>query len=282
MKSKKELIDEYLRSPLLIGQKMIYKNDKGFNKMGILTELTSSHIKLKDLDSGRMPTYRTFTMEEYHTEGLPIRDTSHIGYNPMQDTSHLRLIKVLQFSFESIMIDFGYRRDGTPYKDNSYGEDWKDVERMNWNPKIIDKNGIEHDLQRGFEWELKHKQLLVDSVYNSRFLGSILVRVRSSAWIDRQAKSGKYTAFKEVIDGKQRVSTLIEFIQDKFLDAQGRKFSDFSKNAQREFMKNVKLNYSEISETATDEQVAKMFLSLNIGGIPVSDSHINTVEAIQF
>ena len=71
-------------------------------------------------------------------------------------------------------------------------------------------------------WELKDKQLLIESIYNGINCGKIVLRDRGYNYIISELNKGnKEVAFRDVVDGKQRIGALLDFVNDKFPDLHG-------------------------------------------------------------
>ena len=85
-------------------------------------------------------------------------------------------------------------------------------------------NGINFDVeyQRDYCWSLEDKQKLIDSIFKHVDIGKIVLVNRDilEPW--------------EVLDGKQRLSTIRDFYEDKFT-YRGKKYSELSKQDRRYF-----------------------------------------------
>ena len=119
------------------------------------------------------------------------------------------------------------------------------------------------DYQRGNVWELSDKVALIDSIF-------------------RNIDIGKFTFIKnsilepiEVLDGKQRITAILEFYEDRF-EYKGCKFSDLSRKDQRHFT-SYNISWGE-SEGLTKEQKLRYFIKLNTTGKPIDKKHIEHVK----
>ena len=83
----------------------------------------------------------------------------------------------------------------------------------------------------------------------------------------------------EILDGKQRVITLIEFFEDRF-KYKGLKFSELHWRDQNHF-ENYNISYAEATPMS-HEQKYRYFLKLNVAGKPVDPEHIRHVESLLF
>ena len=93
------------------------------------------------------------------------------------------------------------------------------IMELNWNPCIYDEDGNKKYYQRDFVWNLENKQNRVESIYNHVDCGKILVRVFE--WDEREVKASTVEtnlAFHDIVDGKQRLKTIQEFLLGEFPD----------------------------------------------------------------
>lgn len=156
-----------------------------------------------------------------------------------------------------------------------------DIPYVNWNPAIVDKNGNEVVYQRDFCWSLNDKQALLESIYNRIDIGKVVIRERPYSWVVKRLKEGKEAAFCEVVDGKQRLKTIFEFVLGEFPDMNGNYFDDLSEEAKSRFFNFHGVAYGELGENATDEDVKAVFLGVNFTGVQMSQEHIDFVKSIQ-
>lgn len=145
--------------------------------------------------------------------------------------------------------------------------------RINFNPYVETPDGIEY-YQRGLVWTEEQKKLLIDSIYQNIEIGKFLFRKNT---YEREVKTGFGW---DLVDGKQRLTTIIDFINNKFTDSYGNYFKDLSDKAQTSFVGFDSLSYGELDEKTTDRQVSEQFLKLNFTGTPMSPEHIEYVKSI--
>lgn len=103
-----------------------------------------------------------------------------------------------------------------------------------------------------YKWSLENRQNLIDSVYGNLCCGEIMTR--------KIETDGKLSY--EVIDGKQRLITVSEFMNDMFPDRNGNLFSDFSKKAKEIFLKR-KCFILTIFGNISDEKAFELFVMNN-------------------
>lgn len=128
---------------------------------------------------------------------------------------------------------------------------------------------FEPDYQRGYVWSQEDKELLLDSVFNNIDIGKfVFIQLP-----DRLYEEGKYTY--EILDGKQRLSTLIEFYENK-LAYKGKYFNDLSGKDKGVFMRHD-VSYAEVAESDR-KTVLKYFLMLNRTGKVMDKEHLKAVE----
>jgi hypothetical protein len=129
--------------------------------------------------------------------------------------------------------------------------------------------GVEVDppYQRGLEWSLEDKQLLINSILKDLDIGKF-VFVRNSY----KEEGAGYT----VLDGKQRLNAIREFYEDRFT-YNGLKYSELSFVDQYMFT-GKGISYAYINgENLTEKDIVRYFLRLNQGGVVVSKEHLDKI-----
>lgn len=121
------------------------------------------------------------------------------------------------------------------------------------------------NLQRGHVWTLSQKQELIRSIILGRTINMFTIIIQKLA--DKSQKI-------EVIDGKQRMTAIIEFLRGEF-EVDGYYHKDFG----YEFKTNLDLKatvyYSyDGEEQITDTQKIELFKLLNFGGTPQDKEHL--------
>lgn len=125
------------------------------------------------------------------------------------------------------------------------------------------------DYQRGYVWEQKDKELLLDSIFKNIEIGKfVLIHLSDDEWIKRNLSY-------EILDGKQRLSTLIKFYENK-LSYKGKYYNDLSGKDRNTFLEH-RIAVAEVRETDR-KTVLKYFLMLNRTGKAMDQSHLNEVE----
>ncbi|MFD0616008.1 DUF262 domain-containing protein [Paenibacillus sp. GCM10027629] len=129
---------------------------------------------------------------------------------------------------------------------------------------------LDPDYQRDYVWELEDKVRLIDSVFSNVDIGKFSVIQRDpKTWV----RSGQGY---EIIDGKQRLMTLMAYYEDRFA-WNGKKYSDLTSREQNHFM-NYPIVFAEVKDM-TREQTLRYFLMLNTVGKTMDAEHIDRVRA---
>jgi hypothetical protein len=124
------------------------------------------------------------------------------------------------------------------------------------------------DYQREHVWTLDDKVALIDSIFNNVDIGKFLFTQR------RESHPGKYY---EVIDGKQRLTALCEFYEDRF-QYKGYYFSQLSPLDKNKFLGHG-ISYGTL-ENPTLEKIYKSFIKMNTCGKPMDHKHIEKVQKL--
>jgi len=120
--------------------------------------------------------------------------------------------------------------------------------------------------QREYVWEQQDKVNLIRSIFNNIDIGKFVFVRRPYAF------KGE---LHEILDGKQRLLTLIEFYENK-LEVDGLTYNDLSYREQRHF-DNFPISYAELTNV-TEEQKVRYFLMLNTSGKTMGEEHLKKVE----
>lgn len=271
---KEELIEAFLAEPLKVGDRVIVRGLGIQNK----EQFGSSSTEVKEINDDlsividHNRSVITVQKEDYK------KCVRHIGAYPFQEKPWDSEIRTITFSLESVLcaIGFDYRK-GVFGKESIRGVEF---DELNWNPFFLDKSGNEVPYQRDFVWGLKDNQLLIESIYQGIDIGKIVIRKRSFKFVEDRIKDSKVPFFKEIVDGKQRLNAIVKFIAGEYPDLYDNYWDDLSLNAKNKFLNYLAFSYAEIGETATDDDVKKIFLNINFSGKQMTQDHIDYVKSI--
>lgn len=118
---------------------------------------------------------------------------------------------------------------------------------------------INESFQRHSVWSPQAKTLLIDSILNELPLPKIFIRTKIDAKLQK--------TIKEIVDGQQRIRSIVEFANDEFAlnnksdNFKGKKYSDLPDEAQQSFLGYVLT--AEQLLNATDDDIIDIFARLN-------------------
>jgi len=125
--------------------------------------------------------------------------------------------------------------------------------------------------QRELVWSSEDKENLIHSIFNYIDIGKF-------AFIELPYR-GEFDPNYEILDGKQRLSTLIEFYEDRLV-YRGKTFSELSPRDKHVFMEApISVGLGKDDWTLADR--IDYFLRLNISGVPQSQEHLQKVLELQ-
>jgi hypothetical protein len=133
---------------------------------------------------------------------------------------------------------------------------------------IITSFGVDMnpEYQRDLVWEEEDKVRLIDSLFNQVDIGK---------FVFRKLPFTSAGAGYEIVDGKQRLSALVDFMADKFA-YRGKTWSELSRT-DRNYIDNYAVSYAQVGEEYTRQQILDLFVRLNTGGKPMDPAHIARV-----
>jgi uncharacterized protein with ParB-like and HNH nuclease domain len=124
--------------------------------------------------------------------------------------------------------------------------------------------------QRGIVWDADDRTKLLDSVFAGRSIGAFITR--------RLKFQSGLPYYNEIVDGKQRVTTLVDFFLGRF-KYRGVGWDELSW-ADHNTFETFPITRIEVGEDVTDVQVLGLFVSVNDTGKPVSQEHIQRVKLL--
>lgn len=260
--TKQEKIEEYLSKPLETGDRIHVQGLDNQNKSSWFSTTEVVRIEGEDIFIKEYNKYRVVT-ENWK------KSIYNVGANPFP--KRREITQNMNYQLHSILSIL--------FKEDKYDIEGSTINASNFNPFVF-INGEKQYYQRPFVWELEDKQLLIESIYNGVDCGKILIRSRSWGELGELQKEGHELAWKDVVDGKQRLNAVKEFIDNKFRDLNGNYYKYLSDSAQRQFTDHQLFSYSELPENTKDEDVLRQFLRLNFAGVPQSKEHIEFVKSL--
>jgi len=131
-------------------------------------------------------------------------------------------------------------------------------------------SGVEFnvDYQRDYVWTIDDKIALIDSVFNNIDIGKFVL-VQCDLSVD-----GK---LYEIIDGKQRLSTLTDFYCDQF-KYNGYYYSELSNSDKNKFEEHS-VSYGYL-ENPTKKAILETFIKVNTTGKIMDKKHIDSVKEL--
>jgi uncharacterized protein with ParB-like and HNH nuclease domain len=152
--------------------------------------------------------------------------------------------------------------------------------------KYFRKNNIDWDvhlesigknLQRDFVWSIEQKRELINSILIGRHIPHCAV-------INTIDKNDDHKDLYLIIDGKQRLSTMFDFVDDKFtfvIDDTEYLFSELPADYQQAIM-HYHFRYYVVNEPwekrITDEQKITWFKFINFAGTPQDKEHLDSLK----
>lgn len=118
------------------------------------------------------------------------------------------------------------------------------------------------DYQRGAVWDDEDRQKLLDSLFNGRDIGRFVFKELPYTRIEKDR------CYYEIVDGKQRMLTLLAYFENRF-PYKGVYYNDLS-SKDKDWLMNASIGVAEINQNATRAEVLEVFLTLNEGGKPVA------------
>jgi hypothetical protein len=128
--------------------------------------------------------------------------------------------------------------------------------------------GVDFDVeyQREHVWGIDDKIALIDSIFNNIDIGKFVFIQR-----DFSVRAKLY----EILDGKQRLTTICEFVEDRF-KYKGFYYSELSNKDKNKF-KNHGITWGYL-ENPNKKAIFESFIKLNTCGKPMASKHIDKVK----
>lgn len=127
------------------------------------------------------------------------------------------------------------------------------------------------DYQRDFVWTEKQQEDYILNLFYE------MAEIRPTI-VEYYDESGDYVM--EILDGKQRLTTLIMFLEDK-IRCCGHLFSELCES-DRKFILNYNVRYTRINardfSKPSNNTLYQLFYEINVLGTKISDSHIDKIK----
>jgi len=123
------------------------------------------------------------------------------------------------------------------------------------------------NLQRPFCWTIQQKQSLILSIIKGVYIPKICVLV------DQNTDVYKY----QIIDGKQRLSAMLEFLSGGFPLSTGHYFNDCEPDLQsliKAYSPQCEAEYFVDSKPISDDAKIQWFEQINLTGTPQDEAHL--------
>ena len=120
--------------------------------------------------------------------------------------------------------------------------------------------------QRDLVWNKENKEKLIEALFSGRDIGKFV-------FVSDDTSDILY----EILDGKQRLTTIIEYVENKF-SYKGVFYKDLSMEDRRIF-KNRTVSIADIDKHFyTDKDIVSIFVDLNDTGVPVSKEFLDKIK----
>lgn len=133
---------------------------------------------------------------------------------------------------------------------------------------------LKPEYQRGLVWSLEQKQSYIMNLFLEK---AVVQPTLILNWIVEEDEKNTF----EVVDGVQRLSTLFDFLENKFPLSNGKYFYDLSSDDNR-FLLKLDVRYTRIEcicgRNLNLEEKIRLFLEINELGTKMSEEHIQKVK----
>lgn len=238
-----QIEEQYINEPTIfynVGEKVIYGNHPH-------AEIVEVHKGGKFYKVKTWGLYKEYTTEVYKENIFYLSWTDIEKFRTKEDNDKIEIFTQkdelrLNYSQSSIRDIFG--------KVYYFG--------LDMNPEY----------QRGNVWDLEDKRNLINSIFNNVDIGKFVY-----VYLPYKKNMPGY----EILDGKQRIATIVEFFENRF-SFKNKAYSELSWKDKSHF-KNYPISIAKI-ENATKRQKLLYFLKLNTGGRLVDHKHLEYVQSL--
>lgn len=121
------------------------------------------------------------------------------------------------------------------------------------------------DYQRGYVWQAADQQAFLDSVMNGRALGTFVIVRQGHPLTD------------ELLDGKQRVTTLLKFVNNE-ITYRGNYWAELSRADRYQFLGRNVSHLQVHNNGLKKSELLRIFLEVNSAGVPQTEEHLVKVR----
>lgn len=270
-KSKEQKLQEWLTSP-------VHEDDhfrvKGSDSIWFALGASQTKAGYMICNTDNTPNLRK-EVNMSHPDIYKVAD-DYQGVNPFVENS----IRFTNYDIQNILSTLGYERRERKIKCDKL-DDGLDFPYVNFEPYFIMPDGSKEHYQRGYVWTEEQKKALITTIYKGLDAGRIIVHTHPWDYQEKMVRSG-YTDFasRDVVDGKQRLLTVLSFVNDEFADEYGNYFTDLSNSAQRAFWGYSGFSFGQIEVPMGPAEIAKVFLNNASAGTPISKEHMDYMKSL--
>lgn len=125
------------------------------------------------------------------------------------------------------------------------------------------------EYQRGDVWDQKDKEALIESIFQYVDIGKF-------AFIENSSKKWAETGYSyEILDGKQRLTTLCEFYEGKFT-YKGKTYKELSQR-DRDFIRHYPVSVAKFDDLS-EKDALSYFIRMNKHGRVMDPEHLKKIE----
>ncbi len=267
--NKKQQIELFLSQPIKVGDVIRFTGDGN----GSQDKTRGCYGEVTKVEGDTISFLNYYRREDTRPISEVTKVTDHIGANPFTDWKRVDFQKS---EIRSLLHTIGHNENGEQVPSRYI----KGSQTCSFDPFVTLEDGTDFYYQRGLEWTEEQNQLLIDSIYLGIDIGKFSFRSRSFEYVEKRINAGLPASFFDLIDGKQRINAIIEFLGNKFPDNYGNYWTELSGKAQTRFLCYSNVQKCELGENTTDKETLTQFLMVNHSGKPMSKEHIANVQAI--
>ena len=135
---------------------------------------------------------------------------------------------------------------------------------------------LEPFYQRDYVWSLEQKLAYIRAVFEKE-IETKPTLILNYKYEEKHENLKRY----EVLDGKQRLKTLFDLVEDKLILWNGKKFSELSFQDKKHIL-NHTIRYTQIKKrdlgNLTEVEKVELFLEINELGTKMSEEHIKNIK----